>query len=494
MATLIVGYNSPVSDGDTSIAIVYRLTDSSGAVWRSAPKILVNALRSDLSWGSGQWIVIPTLRHLMDGTTAQIEVYQGAVDLQRYRVIDNDPTKDYIEFCFTAPVGTDPDDVVIMPTVAQAIAASPVGEDIYTTGNALPNDPPPQLQAVSTWRNRAIGGFGNWIWVSQEFATGIGVQWSTKLRSEWLDGTGDILGIGMIDWNYCAIFKRDAIGIISGAGPDGMGHGNFIVQTLATKAGCWNPASIVNGADGCYYQDAQTGRIMLLGSDLQVKEACPGAFDMFEAGARVTAALHVEAKRQVWFLTATHAIVLDYKHRTERSPLGSVYTWPRAVEGGAVGAAIVGLVPTLMCASGNTEAQVAGQAYDLATNGTTKTAINRTIETGDISPLGLQRMFNVSRLAVLAEWVAAHTMTLTVYPNYATSGTPVSITLTAAPGQILDRPAGCMRVQAVRFKLVESTYAPGGVAVYGAGSKFVGFALELQDHGKLQLIDAGRIF
>jgi hypothetical protein len=455
----------------------------------------VNALRSDVVWASGSWLIIPTLRHLMAGTTAQIEVYQGSVDLQRYRVIDNDPTKDYIEFCFTDPTLSLPP-AASMPTVAASIASAPVGEDIYTTGNALPNDPPPQLQAVALWRNRAIGGFGNWIWVSQEFATDIGVQWSTKLRSEWLDGTGDIVGICPIDWNYCAIFKRDAIGIISGPGPDGMGHGNFIVQTLATKAGSANPASLVNGADGCYYQDSQTSRMMLLGSDLQVKEACPGAFDTFESSgpASIKAALHVEAKRQVWFFTSTKIIVLDYKHRTERSPLGSVYTWPRTVEGGAVGAALVGSVPTLMCASGNTEAQVAAQTYDLATDGTTRTAINRTIETGDISPLGLQRMFNVSRIAVLAEWLAAHSVTLTVYPNYATSGTPVSLDLTAGPGQFIDRPAGCMRIQAVRFKLVEGTYAPGGVAVYGAGSKFVGFALEIQDHGKLQLLNVGRVF
>ncbi len=498
-------YTDAVDDGDLTAAVVYRLTDASGAVWRSAPQILVNAAnateanRPSLD-PDGQWLIIPTLRHLMAGTTAQIEIYLGSVDLQMYRVIDNDPTVDYVEFCIQAPVGVDlktesmPGGTMI--TVAAAIAAAPVGEDIYTSGNALPNDPPPQLQAAAMWRNRVIGGQGNWIWVSQEFATGIGVQFSTKLRSEWLDGTGDITGICPIDWNYCAIFKSDAIGIISGAGPDGMGHGNFIVQTLATKEGTANPNSLANGADGCYYQGAQTYRQMLLGSDLQVKEACPGAFDIFANGGptSITAAIHVEAKRQIWFCTATTIVVLDYKHRTERSPLGSVYTWPRAVGGGAVGAAIVGGIPVLMCASGITEAQVAGQGYDLATNGTTKTAVLRTIETGEISPFGLQRMFNVSRAAVLAEWITAHTMTMSIYPNYSATATTQSLDLTAAPAQFATRPEGCMRIQALRIKLVESTYAPGGVPVYGAGSKFVGFALELQDHGKLQLLDVGRNF
>jgi len=493
-------YADPITTGNAGVAIVYRFTDTSGTIWRSAPQVLANAFVWNENDGgtlnaSGQWLIIPTIRHLLPGTVAQIEIYIGQVDLQLYRVIANDPTVDYIEFC--PQIGADGSVPALMITIEQAVAnaqaAGGVGEDLYTTGGAIPNDPPPQLRGLSIWRNRVIGWFGNKIWTSQEFATGFGIQWSSYLSLQWDEGTGDILGGCMIDWSYFAVFKKDAIGIIEGPGPDGMGHNNYVIRTLTTKAGCENPKSLINGADGCYYQDSQTDRVMLLTPDLQTREAMPGAFDVFAAGLQVTEALHVEQKRQVWFFVSGNVLVLDYKHRTDKCPMGQVYVWPLGQFVGAVaGATIAGGAPLLLDSHGEQSAQVAQQFYDLKSDGTTKTAVNRMIETGEMSPFGLQRMFNVSRLAVLGEFYTAHTMSLTVSANYGT-GTPVTMTLTAAPQQFVARPSGCMRVQSVRMKLEEQTYAPGGVAVDGAGSAFVGFALELQDHGKMQIMPVGRL-
>lgn len=492
---------SPITTGDTGIAIVYRLTDASGAIWRSSPQVLANALvwsESPSVNASGQWIIIPTLRHLLPGVTAQIEIYIGQVDLQLFRVIANDPTRDYIEFCPQSNVdGTYP---TLMITIEQAVANAQaiggVGEVLYTTGGAIPNDPPPQLRGLSMWRNRVMGWFGNRIWVSQEFATGLGIQWSSYLGLQWDEGTGDIIGGCMIDWNYFAIFKKDAIGIIDGQGPDGMGHGNYVIRTLTTKAGCDNPKSLINGADGCYYQDSHTKRLMLLTPDQQIRECMPGAFDVFAAGLPITDAIHVEKNRQVWFFISETVLVLDYKHRTDRSPMGQVYIWPiNQFAGAVVGAAIVAGAPLLLDSHGEQSAQVAAQYYDLKSDGTTRTAVNREIETGEISPLGLQRMFNVSRIAMLGQYLAAHVMTATAFASYATSGTAHAQTLTAEAAQFVWRPEGCMRIQSVRIRLTESTYAPGTppVPVYGAGSAFVGFAIELQDHGKLQLMPVGRI-
>jgi hypothetical protein len=495
----IPDYNYPVENGDVSAAVVYRLTDSTGCIWRSAPKLLVSGLRADNSQtglgngnAAGQWLVIPTLRHLMEGTAAQIEVYVGSVDLQQFFVLENDPTVDYIEFTpNTCHVGGYEDNIV-MPTIDQAVAARPVGEVLYTTGGALPNDPPPQMECCAGWRNRVFGCFGNQIWPSQEFAAGLGLQWSSLLRVEWADGTGDILGICPIDWNYLAVFKRDAIGILSGPGPDGLGHGNYVVQTLSTKAGCTNPRSLVHGAEGCYYQDAATGRMMLLSPDLQVRECMPGAFDAFALP--VLAALHVESKRQIWVFVKDTILVLDYKHRAPSAPLGQVYTWPIDGIGNATGAAIAGGKPVLMMSDGATAEQVANQFHDLASDGETKTAVLRLIETGEISPFGLQRMFNVSRVAVLSEWLAAHEMTMYVLPQYGSAGAGHTMALAEGAAQFVLRPESCMRIQACRIKLVEGTYTPAdGEPVYGAGSRFVGFALELQDHGKMQTMPVGRL-
>lgn len=500
MTGTIADYSNQVTTGDTAAAVVYSLTDADGAICRSAPQVLANAL----VWNegvnlnaSGQWIRIPTLRHLLPGTVAQIEIYIGQVDLQLYRVIANDPTVDHINFC----VQTQPDGSALpnntMVTVAAAVSSYGYGEDLYTTGNAIPNDAPPQLQCLTVWRNRAVGAFANQIWPSQEFADGLGIQWTNYTRLEWNEGTGDITGICQIDWNYLAVFKIDAIGIIDGAGPDGMGHGNYIVRTLTTKAGTVNARSLVNGADGCYYQDSQTGRLMLLTPDLQTREAMPGAFDTFASGAQVLTAIHVESKRQVWFVVngaPNSILVLDYKHKTDKSPFGQEYTWPVFQHvNDIVGSAMVGAAPLLVELTGETSVQTQGQYYDLRSNGTTSYACNRVFETGEIAPFGLQRMFNVSRLAVLAAYSSAHNLTLLVYPNYSASAVPHSKDITAESAQVVMRPQLCMRIQSLRVRAVEGTYSQGGNPVMGAGSTFVGLALELQDQGRLQLMPVGRI-
>jgi hypothetical protein len=501
MPLLSPDYTEPVTGGDLSAAVVYRLTDASGAVWRSAPRLLVSGLNSTNEHGggvdgSGLFLVIPTLRHLMEGTTAQIEVYVGDVDLRAFYVLANNPDADYIEFSPNlqrlAPF--DPGSI-LMPTLAAAVASRPVGEVLYTTGGAIPNGPPPQAECMTVWRNRAFACFGNDVWPTQEFATGLGLQWSSYFRVSWHEGTGDILGVCPVDWNYLAVFKRDAIGIISGAGPDGLGHGNYIVQTLTTKAGCTNPRSLVNGADGCYYQDAQTGSLMLLGSNLQSQECAHGADHL--SSYQISAAIHVEPQRHIWFCSSAGVIVLDYKHRTETAPLGQVYTWEPQI-GYVRGATIAAGAPVVMVTTGtkggDTAVQVAGQGYDLAVDGVTKYAVLRLVETGDISPLGLQRQFNLSRLLVLGEYQSPQTLKITPYRDFSDTGASEQIDIAAAPFQVAIRPAGFLRAQAVRFRIEDLTYVdPINGPVYGPGSKWVGFALDIQDHGKLAAMPVGRI-
>ena len=458
-----IDYALPVTDGDTAVAIVYRLTDADGAVWRSSPMLKADALKFAETPvnAAGQWLVVPTLRHLMEGTTAQIEVYLGQVDLQLFYVLENDTSVDFVAWSpnatfYDANGGT-------MPTIEEAIALAGTGEVLYTTGGALSNMPPPPARALYVWRNRAFCANGNAIYPSQEFATGLGVQWNETLRSEWADGTGGITAICHLDWNYLAIFKRDAIAILSGPGPDGLGHGNYIVQTLSTKAGCVNVKSLVNGADGCYFQDAQTGRLMLLSPDLQIRECAAGAFDL--SAYDVSGALHVEASRQVWFMVADQdsIIVLDYKHRTESAPMGSVYQWTLP-DWEPVGATIRAGAPELLLETGNIAAQVAGSVCDTEADATTN-PIKMDFITGDISPIGLQRQFNCSRLQFLGEYLGTHVLKLTTYPNFSTSGTTATTTVIAGPEQFVTRPPGMMRAQAVRVKVAEDTYNSANVLV-----------------------------
>lgn len=485
----------PILDGDTTIAVVYRLTDSDGRLWRSSPYILANCLYwnppAGPTWGTDQRVRIPTLRHLMAGTVAEIELYIGQVDLQLFKVYPNDPTVNWIDVfpCEIAASGTSS-----FGTIQAAVAVQGIGETLYTTGGALPNIPPPIARCAYNWRNRCFVANGNNIYPSQEFSDGLGVAWNDTTRIEWNDGTGDILAIAHIDWNYLAVFKVDAIGIISGPGPDGLGHGNYIVQTLSTKAGCANVKSIINGADGVYYQDAQTGRPMLLPPTLQVQEAAPGAFDL--SGLTITCGLHVESARQMWWYAAgagAQIIVLDYKHRTQSCPAGSVYTWTAPFAVAAM--EILHGVPTLMSTTGTEAYQVVGQFYDQGTAGT-QSPIQQTWITGDSNPLELQRQFDLDRVQVLGEYVSPHTLSMFVEPDFgATSSTTATCTMTAAPGQMMTRPDRCMRIQAARLTVQEGVVYTGSppVPTLGAGLKFVGFALVVADYGKVADVSMGRI-
>jgi hypothetical protein len=480
------GYVAPT--GDTSVAVVYRLTSSDGTIWRSSPYILPNSL----VWESMaiSRLRVPTLRHLMEGTAAEIEIYIGQVDLQLVTVIVNDSTVDWIDQILAGPTAS-------YPTISAAVTAAGPGELLYTTGGALENAPPPNARAVYIWKDRAFCADGNRIWVSQEFADGIGIQWNDITSIEWGEGTGDILGICHTDWNYLAFFKRDAIAVISGPGPDGMGSGNYSVQTLSTKAGCSNPKSLINGADGCYFQDSQTGRLMLLNASLQVAEAAPGAFDI-TAGTDpytvnpITCALHVEQKRQMWFYVggdASTIIVLDYKHRGESCPAGSVYTWDVSALGAPCGAAIVHNIPTLIFTDGSVAEQTAAQCYD-QTVSSVEHAILQSMQTSDINPLGLQRQFNLSRIQFLGEFQDQSTITLTTYPDFSGFGsTSGPVNLTTGPAQFVTRPPNAMRIQSIRFQVDEGVYA----SIYGRGFKFIGFALEVQDCGKIASLSVGRV-
>ena len=485
---------SPIIDGDTAIAVVYRLTDVDGRIWRSSPYLLAGSMYwtyppDSPTSGVDSRIRIPTLRHLMAGTQAEIELYIGQVDLQLFAVYQNDPTVAFIDVLpceFAPPVGS------AFDLLQNAVAAAGVGETLYTTGGALENAPPPIARCVYGWRNRVFVANENVIWPSQELATGLGVAWNEITQIRWDDGTGDILAIGHIDWNYLAMFKRDAIGILSGPGPDGMGSGNYIAQTLSTKAGCTNPKSIVNGADGVYYQDAQTGRLMMLDPTLQVHEVAPGAFDLFAAGAVITCALHVEASRQVWFYAAATGttvgtiIVLDYKHRTEKCPLGAVYTWSTLHPVSAM--EIIGGVPHLFYNDGSEATQIVGRAYDQPLVGDA-VAYLMTLETADMNPIGLQRQFDLCKVQLLGEFASAHGVNLTVTVDFGAATSTATQAVTAAPEQVSFRPANCQRIQAVRFKASESLYS----TIVGPGLKFIGFALEVQDWGKIADVSTGRI-
>lgn len=507
-----ININDPIDGADVGAALVYRIVDANGSIWRSSPAI-GDILTSTMGFKSGssgltgdneQWIRIPTLRHLLPGTTAQIELYMGSTDLELFKVFANDPTIDYFDYCpqFDC-VGQVPAGSVLDQTIEDVIASvGPVRESLYTTGNALANDPPPAMRAVTVWRNRAIGVCGTSIYPSQEFEDGYGIRWNDTLRVEWKEGTGDIIGIAAIDWNFCALFKQDAIGILEGAGPDGMGSGGYIVRTLSTKKGCTVPKSIINGSDGCYFQDTTTQRLCIVTPQMAVDECTPGWFNTMYTTIR--AALHVESLRQMWFATESTLVVIDYKHRTERCPYGQVYTWDLSSFTGIVtGMAIVNGVPTLAFNDGTLAQYNDTIAYDetAAVSEGLEVKLREPIEmklkTGELQPFGLQGMGDICIVQMLGEHIGPHTISFSTGSQFDPTGTTVTADIEAAPEQFGTRPPNCQRVQSVWVQIAEVAMTEddghGGTAhVLNKGFKFNGLAMEVQSRGRAQTLNLGR--
>jgi hypothetical protein len=442
----------------TAVAARYVIRDPDGTLWRSAPYVLTQSINA------GATITVPTLRHLLPGTVAHIELYlsTGSAPLLQ-ATIANDPTVDTA----TAVTG--------------AAAAFLPGEALDTYGGALSQTWPIQCHTVGQWRNRVFLAAENRLYYSQELTAQFGPLWNGVLSSEWSDyQIGDILALCPVDWNYLAIIGAQGIGVIGGPGPDGLGRGAYTIQTLPTRAGITNRAAIVSGPAGCYFQDSQTGRLMVITPGLTVQECAGGAWD-YSSSAMATA-FHWEAERLIVFAGLTATIVIDYQHPTDVAPLGQVYRWTGT--GVQFYAACIDSQGPLAIGAGGVIAR-AGATYQ-DTVGGAPVLYNMILETGELQPSDLQGEFSVSRLWLLLKHNANCGVSLTTYPDYATAGTGRSGTVTATTAQFMTRPPNCMRIQALRVKVEESAGA-------GGAFDFEGMAMEYVPRGRAKHLNAGQV-
>lgn len=436
----------------TSIGICYSMVDADGTTWRSSPYV------ATFTFGASDTLKIPTPITSSTSLSAFIEIYGGTTTLRLLKIVRVDST-------------------VSTQTVTMTVDL-PNGETLYTTGGALSNSPPFQALDVLQWRNRVFcvgSDFDEqYVRYSIEREFGFGPRFNEILSFYWREGTGRITCAGMVDWNYLAFFKRDSIGVITGPGPDGRGAGNYTPQTLPVRRGCTNPASVVTGQGGLYFQDAQTGRICRLGSDLVVVEATPGADDF--ASETVTCAIHDETAGLMKFYTASRIICLDYRHPSEEYPLGEVFDWSSAGILQAYAATVDNTGPVHMEAAGILRRPETGATYQDATSGSAQ-SYGALVETGWIQPFGMQSEFSLRGIQFLGEFRAAHTFNVTTFLDYSASGETETVAVTAAPEQFRATPTGALRAQAFRVRFEETSST-------GAGYDLEGFLAIVQNRAK----------
>lgn len=344
------------------ICYLFATRNARGEVRRSQPSAVQQVVFLEYVAGSApEWfypLAIPCERHQAPGTDVWIELYgsvNAGADLYLRARIKNDPTTASVTY------NAKPDEWGV----------GPQGELLYTTGAPLrANSSLPSAKLAWFWKDRWwLGGIpgSREVWFSQEKQQGRGPEFNPRLVLEWHDGTGDVTAGGAVTSDVAAIFSRDAIALVSGVGPDGLGQGGgFSVQTVPGRDGCTNPASLVAHPAGVLlFQRAGDGRMCAL-AGAAVVDVSQGLEHLMPF--TVTGAVHDSAREQI-LLTFSSGTVMaqDIAHPTADQPYGQwiEHTSTALTSAPALGAQLVAGAPVFLEASGSMIATWSpGSAYN----------------------------------------------------------------------------------------------------------------------------------
>lgn len=287
----------------------YEWTDAQGKLHRSAPSIPIGKVTTGAT--STNTINVPTLRVTYKSSP-------NAVRLVGYRW--SAAQQVYYQFTsIQSPTLNNPavDSIAVVDTLADsAILGNTI---LYTTGGVIENIGAPPSADITTFKSRA------WVidaedpllmWYSKQVVSGVPVEFSDLLTvyvAPWAgtpNPTGPLKCLSNMD-DKLIMFKKDAIGYLTGTGPDNTGAQNdFSEPTCITATvGCENPNSIAVTPIGLMFQSNKG--IWLLGRDLSTKYI--GADVELYNDATIVSALTIPGTNQVRFNLDTGVVlVYDY--------------------------------------------------------------------------------------------------------------------------------------------------------------------------------------
>lgn len=154
--------------------------------------------------------------------------------------------------------------------VDQAADASIAGNEAYNTAQ-LANGCPPSFTCLIAHNGRLVGADGTDIWFSKASDNGTNQpQFSDSLVVSVQDG-GDITALASMD-GQLIIFKRNAIYVIAGDGPDANGTGNSWSdpQRIPSDVGCTSDwRSVLTVPQGCVFQSEKKLHILTRAHEVQ---------------------------------------------------------------------------------------------------------------------------------------------------------------------------------------------------------------------------------
>jgi hypothetical protein len=304
--------------GNYQWCAVYRYTDNYGRIRRSSPSEPTDPVNMTGS-NKGALVSVKTLKlhgrpcRVNDGGRA------GSVVIELYRTTNNETD------LFQLAAVVDNDESVDTVTFTDTAGDTSLGEDLYTgnPGNTQAEfeSPPPAL-AVATYKDRVAiiaADDPTLIWISLPLSETEGPRFNSESTIRITDARGDLTGLAAVDDKLIA-FKRDAIYVITGDGPDVAGNGSFGIATpFALGVGTVEPRSIVEVPDGVMFRSSSArAGIFLANRGLAIEYAGKDVERFVTSGLAFPAvtiadAIHVPGLTRTEFLTTLGTtLIYDY--------------------------------------------------------------------------------------------------------------------------------------------------------------------------------------
>lgn len=243
-----------MSDGTYSYQVCYEWTDNLGQIHRSSPSLPLQVILSAGTATQAVQLTVPSLRLTEkkdNRAPVRVVVYRTESNGNLYYRVSsissptlNFTTVDTISFT----------DILDDPDIIS-------NDTIYTTGGVLENTAPPSCSLIATYKNRAIvSGLPDRLefWYSKQRVKGVPVNFSQFLSKRVDAFGGDITAVAVLDSNFL-IFKKQAIFLFAGDGPNDLGGGVDYgdPQLITTDAGCETPNSIVITPNGIMFKSTK---------------------------------------------------------------------------------------------------------------------------------------------------------------------------------------------------------------------------------------------
>jgi hypothetical protein len=454
VATRATGAMTP--GGSYDYYVVYRRTDASGRVIRSAPSVPTTVV---IGGGDGSTTVTYKIPRLLPGyySWTTVEFYRrgptatgaSAINLVGSTTVDPETVADTSTF---------------IDTISDLTAAG--NELLYTTGGILDNFNPPSHQLLEVNQTRVwlvSAEDPTELWPSKEYKAGAGIGFNPLLAFKVTgDGAGAITALASMDGRLI-VFKSTAIWVITGDGPNDAGQGTFNPPSNVSRSiGTVLPGSVVLTPDGVMFQSANGIYLLDRGLGLTYIGAAVEQYTLAES---VVDAAPVTGQTQVRFVMPSgRCLVWDYHHKRW-------YTFKLRVDTSGVASTVVSCadIPSGWCyalADGSVFQETPGVYSDV--NGTT-TAIVPRLGFPHLDLNGLNGYQRVYAIQVLGDVTGACTLSIDAEYDYAgaVTGTAKTIPLTTGSGSFMveyNPPEGRGKCSSVRPVLTTSLQAAGSGA------------------------------